>query len=149
MFKSQTSPCSKRVIAAFVCLCIIFWATISLRPREFIRNTKPILLVDNDKLSPTRYAFATILTAEGDVEYPDVEEPYLKAARLLTYQLLHNPHTLNSSHEIPFLVLVTPDFPQTHPEILEDDGATIVPVESLRRDWIHPKWGSWGGVLAK
>ncbi|KAJ5368917.1 nucleotide-diphospho-sugar transferase [Penicillium cataractarum] len=146
MFKNQTfPPYFKRPAVAVVCLCIVFWATISLHPRGFIYNVKPIVLFDD----APQYAFATILTAEGDAEYPDVEEPYLKAARLLTYQLLHNPRTRNGSVEIPLLVLVTPDVPQNHRDILEDDGATIVPVESLGRDWIHPKWGRWSNVLAK
>jgi alpha-N-acetylglucosamine transferase len=149
MFKSQISAYFRRVLAAFVCLFIIVWATVLLHPPELIRDVKSIVSTDGAKLSSPRYAFATILTAEGDVENPAVEEPYLKAARLLTYQLLHNPRTRNGSHEIPFLVLVTPDVTQTHREILKDDGATIVPVESLGRDWIHPKWGRWSGVLAK
>lgn len=136
MFKIQTFPSYfKRAAVAVLCFCIVFWATIPLRPRVFIYNVKPFVLFD-DKPSAPKYAFATILTAEGDVEYPDVGEPYLKAARLLTYQPLHNPRTRNGSVEIPLLVLVTPDVPQNHRDILKDDGATIVPVESLGRDWI-------------
>ncbi|KAJ5688806.1 nucleotide-diphospho-sugar transferase [Penicillium macrosclerotiorum] len=99
--------------------------------------------------APTKYAFATILTAEGDLEFPDIKEPYLRAARLLTYQLLHNPKTRNESYGIPLLVLATPGVPKGHLEILRNDGATVMPVETLHRDWIHPKWDRWGDVLAK
>ncbi|KAK5801104.1 hypothetical protein VI817_003316 [Penicillium citrinum] len=96
-----------------------------------------------------KYAYATIITAEGDVEYPDVEEPYLRATRLLAFQLLRSPRIRNNTLDIPFLVLVTPEIPQRHREILRDDGAIVVPVESLEREWIRPKWGRWNSVLAK
>lgn len=69
--------------------------------------------------------------------------------RLLGYQLLHNPRTYSGSNDIPFLVLVTPDVSEAQRQILMSDGAIILPVESLRRDWIHPKWGRWSNVLAK
>lgn len=96
-----------------------------------------------------KYAYATIITAEGDAEYPDVEEPYLRATRLLAFQLLQSPRIRNNTLDIPFLVLVTPEIPQRHREILTDDGAIVVPVESLEREWIRPKWGRWNNVLAK
>ncbi|GFF24806.1 glycosyl transferase family 8 family, putative [Aspergillus udagawae] len=76
-----------------------------------------------------RYAFATILTGEGDNE-TDIKDPYFTAARLVTYQLLHN-------------------VPQEQRDILSRDGAIIVPVEGFSREWIHPKWERWNGVLAK
>ncbi|KAJ5428194.1 hypothetical protein N7445_009648 [Penicillium cf. griseofulvum] len=72
-----------------------------------------------------------------DLEFPDIEEPYLQAARLLTFQLLRNPRTRNRIDNVPFLVLVTPDIPQRHRDILSREGATVVPVESL-----DSKWGS-------
>lgn len=139
---------SRRSLAVLGGTIICLWLILTLhfgQPGYLSRATFGGIKSQN---SP-KYAYATILTAEGDVEYPDVQEPYLKAARLLTYQLLHNPVTRNSTEEIPFLVLVTPDIPQRHRDILAGDGATIVPVQSLQREWIHPKWGRWGDVLAK
>ncbi|KAL2835300.1 nucleotide-diphospho-sugar transferase [Aspergillus cavernicola] len=97
--------------------------------------------------SPSKYAFATILTGEGDVE-SSLEDPYFMAARLLTYQLLHSPDT-RSADDIPLLVLVTENIPQEQRTVLAQDGATVVPVESITRGWVHPKWERWGGVLAK
>ncbi|EAW15434.1 putative glycosyl transferase family 8 family [Aspergillus fischeri NRRL 181] len=94
-----------------------------------------------------RYAFATILTGEDDTE-TDIKDPYFTAARLLTYQLLHSPHT-KSSTDIPFLVLVTEDVPQQQRDILSRDGAIVVPVEGFSREWIQPKWERWKSVLAK
>ncbi|KAL2859094.1 nucleotide-diphospho-sugar transferase [Aspergillus pseudodeflectus] len=97
---------------------------------------------------PQRYAFATILTGEEDHEKPVLEKPYFIAARLLTYQLLHSPDT-RSATEIPFLVLVTDDVPEEQRAVLAQDGATVIPVESISRDWVLPKWDRWKGVLAK
>lgn len=128
------------------CTIVFLWIVITLRNRDAVSISDSLRLGGKQKES---HAFATILTGEGDVEFPDVEEPYLRAARLLTFQLLHNPRTRNDSSDIPFLVLVTQDVPQKHREILSKDGAIIVPVESLVRDWIHPKWSRWKDVLAK
>ncbi|KAL4787729.1 nucleotide-diphospho-sugar transferase [Aspergillus varians] len=96
---------------------------------------------------PPKYAFATILTGEGDPE-SNLENPYFVAARLLTYQLLHSPET-SSAGNIPLLVLVTDNIPQEQRSILASDGATIVPVQRITREWVHPKWARWEGVLAK
>ena len=106
-------------------------------------------LEQNKTPKAPKYAYATIITGEGDPEFPGVEDPYLWATRLLTFQLLHSPHTRGNSSDIPLLVLVTPDIPQRHRDILTEDGATVIPVESLQREWIHPKWGRWNDVLAK
>ncbi|KAL2834794.1 nucleotide-diphospho-sugar transferase [Aspergillus pseudoustus] len=97
---------------------------------------------------PQQYAFATILTGEENHDKPVLEKPYFMAARLLTYQLLHSPNT-RSATEIPFLVLVTEDVPEEQRTVLAQDGATVVPVESISRDWVLPKWDRWKGVLAK
>jgi alpha-N-acetylglucosamine transferase len=88
-----------------------------------------------------------ILTGEGDNE-TDIKDPYFTAAHLVTYQLLHSPHTKSSS-DIPVLILVTEDVPQEQRDILSRDGTIIVPVEGFSREWIHPKWERWNGVLAK
>ncbi|KAJ5816523.1 hypothetical protein N7447_008756 [Penicillium robsamsonii] len=96
---------------------------------------------------PPRYAFATVLTAGNDLEYPDIEEPYLQAARLLTFQLLRNPRTRNRIDNVPFLILVTPDISQKHRDILSREGATVVPVENLDYDWGSSQ--HWDTVLAK
>ncbi|KAL4877526.1 nucleotide-diphospho-sugar transferase [Aspergillus karnatakaensis] len=93
-----------------------------------------------------KYAFATLLTGEEDTD--NVEAPYFTAVRVLAYQLLHSP-TTRSKGDIPFLVLVTADISDEQRIILTNDGATVVSVEGITREWIHPKWERWGGVLAK
>lgn len=134
-------------IFLFLCAALCLWAIITLRNLESLLLSEALDLGTGPEKE--RYAFATLLTGEGDVEFPDVEEPYLRAARLLTFQLLHNPRTRNETFDAPFLVLVTPDVPERHREILTNDGATVIPVESVARDWIRPKWSRWNDVLAK
>jgi hypothetical protein len=97
--------------------------------------------------SPVPYAFGTILTGEGDTD-SEVESPYFTAARLLTYQLLHSPDT-RSVDNIPLLVLVTENIPHEQRTTLTKDGAVVIPVENITREWVHPKWERWSGVLAK
>lgn len=140
----------RKIGAIFALFIISLWIVITVR----FQRIRPSLVEvkasgKGAEPAPRKYAYATILTAEGDIEFPDVKEPYLRAARLLTYQLLHNPQTRNESYEIPLLILATPAVPQSHLEILRDDGATVMPVETFHRDWIHPKWDRWGDVLAK
>ncbi|KAJ5198027.1 nucleotide-diphospho-sugar transferase [Penicillium cinerascens] len=143
---SRGLPNLQKAGAILFCTIVFLWIVITLRSRDSVSISDSLRLGAKQK---EIHAFATILTGEGDAEFPDVEEPYLRAARLLTFQLLHNPRTRNDSLDIPFLVLVTQDVPQKHREILSKDGAIIVPVDSLGRDWIHPKWGRWKDVLAK
>ncbi|KAJ5592613.1 hypothetical protein N7537_009517 [Penicillium hordei] len=84
---------------------------------------------------------------ENDFEFPDVEAPYVQAARLLTFQLLRNPRTRNRIDNIPFLILVTPDIPQKHRNLLSREGATIIPVANLNHDWGSSQ--RWDTDLAK
>ncbi|KAJ5586989.1 nucleotide-diphospho-sugar transferase [Penicillium hispanicum] len=142
-------PYFKKAALIFACVITVLWIVITLRFEGSTYHLKSVFVNEGQNAPRPRHAFATILTAEGDVEFPDVEEPYFRAARLLTFQLLRNPRTRNDTYDIPFLVLVTSDVPQRHRDILSNDGATIVPVESVERDWIHPKWGRWNDVLAK
>ncbi|KAL2850130.1 hypothetical protein BJX68DRAFT_266918 [Aspergillus pseudodeflectus] len=84
--------------------------------------------------SPVPYAFATILTGEGDTE-SEVESHFFTAALLLTYQLLHNPDT-RSADDIPLLVLVTENIPQEQRTTLTKDGTLVIPVENITREWV-------------
>lgn len=83
------------------------------------------------KSNPPRVAFATILTERIDVDFPNVETPYLQAARLLSFQLLRNPRTRTRIPGAQFVVLVTPEIPKTHRDVLSREGALVVPVETL------------------
>ncbi|KAI9376541.1 nucleotide-diphospho-sugar transferase [Aspergillus egyptiacus] len=130
------------LILLAICTILLLWPHLSL-PFD----------LDSLTTSPTpptgKYAFATILTGEDDTDTDSSSSnPYFTAARLLTYQLLHDPDTRSES-DIPFLILVTDNVPQTQRDQLTRDGATVVPVESIGRDWVQPKWARWSDVLAK
>ncbi|KAB8267262.1 nucleotide-diphospho-sugar transferase [Aspergillus minisclerotigenes] len=113
-----------------------------------IDTTSPIVTEPAEVSPKPNYAFATIITGEGDTE-TEVKDAYFTATRLLTYQLLYSPQTKSRSGHIPFLVLVTKDVPQEQRDILTKEGATVIPAETLEREWIHPKWSRWIDVLAK
>jgi alpha-N-acetylglucosamine transferase len=112
--------------------------------------------------NPHSYAFATLLAGTSphtNTSHPDstipltdeekyVSDNYFTATRILTYQLLHAPETRSRSG-IPFLVLLTSSVPQSQLDRLTKDGATIVPVETLRTDWIVPQASRWADVMAK
>ncbi|KAJ5372463.1 hypothetical protein N7517_004469 [Penicillium concentricum] len=134
--RSIFTPCLRKVTAIVTCLAFFLWASTGLNFGGTSQNSKP-----------PRYAFATILTAGNDLDFPDVEEPYLQGARLPTFQLLRNPRTRTRIDNVPFLILVTPDIPQQHRDILNREGATVVPVESLEYDWGSSQ--RWDTVLAK
>ncbi|KGO74625.1 Glycosyl transferase, family 8 [Penicillium italicum] len=133
---SKLAPYLTKVIAIITCLTLTLWVATPLRR-----------YASTDDSNPPRYAFATILMVENDLEFPDVEAPYVQAARLLTFQLLRNPRTRNRIGDVPFLILVTPDISQKHRSLLSREGATVVPIENLGYDWGSSQ--CWDAALAK
>ncbi|CAG8272778.1 unnamed protein product [Penicillium salamii] len=133
---------SRSLISIVAALAILLWVA----SHGLYESTG--ITYDNDPAS-SRNAFATILTSKlaNESEISNFEEPYLRAARLLSFQLLRNPRT-RSRNGIPFLILVTPDVPQKHRDILIREGATVVPLESHGSDWgSQPQ--RWNSLLAK
>ena len=133
---STFTPYLRKVIPVVTCLALFQWVATTLDHCESTNDSKP-----------PRYAFATILMMENDLEFPHVEAPYLQAARLLTFQLLRNPRTRNMIDDVPFLILVTPDIPQRHRNLLNREGATVVPIENPDYDWGSSQ--RWDAVLGK
>ncbi|KAK0392288.1 hypothetical protein NLU13_1784 [Sarocladium strictum] len=88
------------------------------------------LLRDASSHSPV--AFATFLS--GTPKLADKKDNYFRAARLLTYQLLHAPDT-RSNASIPFIVLVTKQVPLWKREQLQRDGATVIEAEDVPLAW--------------
>ena len=80
----------------------------------------------------TKYAYATFL-AGNDMD--EVEDVYLLGARLLAYQLLHDPQT--RSNGIPFIVAVTKTVAPAKIERLQREGAVTVVVDDLVAEWIY------------
>ncbi|QDS76515.1 hypothetical protein FKW77_005777 [Venturia effusa] len=84
-----------------------------------------------------RRAYATLLTTR--ITDPDQEDLYFTAARVLSYQLLHQPET-RTNLSIPFVVFVTPHVSAAKRAILADEGATIVALDLLEPEtpWVNP-----------
>ncbi|CAG8945366.1 unnamed protein product [Penicillium salamii] len=133
---------SRGLISIVAAIAILIWITSHGIPKS------TNITYDNDPAS-SRNAFATILSSKSgsELDFPNVEEPYLRAARLLSFQLLRNPRTRNRN-AIPFLILVTPDVPPKHCDILSREGATVVPLEDQGVDWASQPQG-WNTLLAK
>ncbi|KAH8725870.1 nucleotide-diphospho-sugar transferase [Phaeosphaeriaceae sp. PMI808] len=80
----------------------------------------------------SKYAYATFLAGNDQDESEDV---YFLGARLLAFQLIHDPPT-KSNNSIPFIVIVTKTVSSAKKERLQKDGAVVVVVEDLVADWI-------------
>jgi len=100
----------------------------------------------------TKIAFATLLLPSNtNSTFQSLEkdgDAYFLSTRMLNYQLQHCNKT-RSREPIPFLVLVTPEVPSNQCEILQNEGATIVPVEKLPLAWMQPLDERWRDVMVK
>ncbi len=106
--------------------------TLSSSPsRPYSPQNKPWRPTELEDLK-SKYAYVTFL-AGNDMD--EVEDVYLLGARLLAYQLLHDPQT--RSNGIPFVVVVTKTVAQSKIERLQREGAVIVVVEDLVAGWIY------------
>ena len=111
-----------------------------------------------NSINSPRVAFATFLAAnanpdrkptdEESAAINDEDDGYFLGTRVLAYQLLHS-RSAGTNNSIPFLVLCTLDVSKRKRDRLKKDGATIVVVEKLQADWVHPGTARWVDVLAK
>ncbi|KAF4612817.1 hypothetical protein G7Y89_g15556 [Cudoniella acicularis] len=112
----------------------------------YLSNRPPVVLNPNYGLLHTtsassRVAIATFLSGDSSNTENDNDDPYFLAARILTYQLLHDPQTQNNNNtQIPFLILATTSVSERKRTRLTLDGATVIPVEDLPL----PSWISTG-----
>lgn len=148
-----------RVISLCVFLFLVS-ALISTAVRSGHYTTKWPSFTHFSKTTTTSHlAFATFLAGKGveksgadalpkHEEEDDSKDGYYVGARVLAYQLLHNPAT-RSNASIPFLVIVTPDVSQRKRARLIRDGATVVEIDRLNAAWVHPGAERWRDVLAK
>lgn len=95
-----------------------------------------------------KYAYATFMFGAADPAQPDDEDGYFVHARMLAYQLLHDPAT-KTRLRIPFVVVCTPDLRQSKRDRLEKDGATVIEFPKITSDWIATKTPKWREVLSK
>lgn len=105
----------------------------------------------NDLSRTPKYAFATFLTGTSAnvTDENDNHDTYLVATRILIYQLLHAPET-RSKTDIPFVVLVTEEVPESKRARLRKDGAIVKEVQHIHGEgWEDPASPSWADVLTK
>lgn len=88
----------------------------------------------------SKYAFATYLSSLENQDH------YFIATRILTYQLLHAPETRSA---VPFLVLVGPELSESKRVRLRRDGAIVIEVDHLSRDWVKTSHKGWENVMDK
>ncbi|KAH7369418.1 nucleotide-diphospho-sugar transferase [Plectosphaerella cucumerina] len=121
----------RRVVLFFV-LALFVWAFV---PDLLFRPTRDpsygLVLAANSP-STSRFAYATFLSGDADVAAQN--DDYFRAARLLTYQLLHAAETRTKA-AIPLVVLVTSGVPQWKRDRLSRDGATVVEAEDVPLSW--------------
>ncbi|KAF3196662.1 hypothetical protein TWF192_010795 [Orbilia oligospora] len=100
----------------------------------------------------SRVAFATFLAENtkrtGDTE-KDNDDMYFVAARVLAYQLLHDPET-RTNNSIPFIVLVTSAVSESKRRTLESDGATVIFAEDVPLPfWVKTGVTRWKDQFTK
>ncbi|KAL2212072.1 glycosyltransferase family 8 protein [Sarocladium strictum] len=127
----RTAPRRTKIksILLYIILAVGFWVFFFTGSAPHIDPDYGLL---SDASSESRVAFATFLS--GSPKLANKNDNYFRAARLLTYQLLHAPET-RSNASIPFIVLVTKDVPLWKREQLQHDGATIVEAEDVPLTW--------------
>lgn len=120
-----------------------FSSVTSLAPYLFHESTNTPIIHQSSPYF--RAAYATFLSAPLDQTAVD---GYFLGVRTLAYSLLHDPKT-RTTHNLPLLVLVTPDVTAAHRDQLAKDGARIIEVPHLHANWIKPGDVRWRDVLAK
>ncbi|KAF3922983.1 hypothetical protein ABW20_dc0102933 [Dactylellina cionopaga] len=93
--------------------------------------------IRNLSSSNPKVAYATFLaenTKRLSDDEKDEDDMYFVAARVLAYQLLHDPNT-RTNRSIPFIVLVTSAVSKSKRRTLESDGATVIFAEDLPLPW--------------
>ena len=101
--------------------------------------------------SKSPYAYVTLLAPNPKLDnktVPDDEDEYFVGTRVLAYQLLHAPRTCTNT-SIPFVVLATPDIPESKLERLRKDGATVKVIERISESWMKPGLQRWRDMMSK
>ncbi|KAK4507849.1 hypothetical protein PRZ48_001584 [Zasmidium cellare] len=97
-----------------------------------------------------KFAYATFLgpNPSQDQEKDINDDKYFVAARLLAYQLLHASET-RTTHDYPFIVLVSEGVSEVKRERLRKDGAIVWERELVDAAWINTPVPGWRTVLTK
>lgn len=143
---------NKRIQATIGSLAVILILILTLDPLNLGR--KPPSSLTSSAASPdpkSPYAYVTLLAPNPKLDnktVPDDEDEYFVGTRVLAYQLLHAPKT-GTNTSIPFVVLATPDVPESKLERLRKDGATVKVIERISESWMKPGLERWRDVISK
>jgi len=119
------------------------------RSRELPQDLVELTFASGKTIPDASVAFATLLTGSvADKDGPADTDVYFTAARMLCYQILHDPVTKNNVGA-PCLVMVTPNVRQDKIDRLREDGATVVPVDYVKSHWAKTDISTWQDVLSK
>jgi alpha-N-acetylglucosamine transferase len=112
-------------------------------------DTVELRFASGKTIPDAKVAYATLLTGSvADNDAPADTDHYFTAARMLCYQILHDPVT-KTRLGAPCLVMVTPNVRQDKIDQLREDGATVVQVEFIRSEWAKTSISTWQDVLSK
>ena len=143
---------NKRIQATIGTLVLIIILTLTLDPLHLGRQSPPPLKSSTSSLnSKSPYAYVTLLAPNPKLDnktVPDDEDEYFVGTRVLAYQLLHAPQTGTNS-SIPFVVLATPDIPESKLERLRKDGAIVQVVDRISESWMKPGLQRWRDMMSK
>lgn len=96
-----------------------------------------------------KYAYMIFMTQDMDVSDDLEKDNYFVAARILLWQLLHNPST-RTKHDV--IVMVTPNVSQARRDRLKRDGAIVHAVDFLHTPndaWLKTSVQRWNNILTK
>lgn len=144
---------TKRIQAALLLVLIAAFYVLTFSPYRLNLRLPSSTYTPASSLSSSQspYAYVTLLAPNPKLDneaFPDEEDEYFVATRVLAYQLLHAQDTATNS-SIPFVVLVTPDVAESKVERLRKDGATVKVVEKIKQEWMKPGIPRWRDMLSK
>ncbi|TKA31719.1 hypothetical protein B0A50_01797 [Salinomyces thailandicus] len=102
-------------------------------------------------MAGAKYAYATFLASDSAAVEGDrvlEHDKYFVATRILAYQLLHAPET-KTTHDYPFIVLVTSDVSAAKRERLSKDGAVVWEAPPMDVGWVKTDISTWQNVMSK
>jgi len=117
----------------------------SIRPGKGSGSKSP------SSIQAPKVAFATFLAGNANPDAnpnDDNDDGYFLGTRVLAYQLLHS-RSAGTNSSIPFLVVCTKDVTKRKRDKLRKEGATVIVVDKLQADWVHPGVERWKDVLSK
>ena len=95
-----------------------------------------------------RFAFATFLNRNVKNPKLDEDDGYFVMARMMAFQILHNPET-RTKKGYPFIVFASEGVRPSKLERLKKDGVTVIPVKQVTSGWLKTKNSQWWDQLTK